>query len=682
VLNEAQALLAWIGQHPVAALGLLFLVALTDALFIIGAFVPAAVVLFGMGALVALGTLELWITVAIAAAGALGGDALSFALGRALGERLFETRLFQRYPELLARGRGFFDRHGGKGVVLARFLGPVRSVTPAIAGASGMPAWLFVIADGTAAVVWALVYIIPGMVFGASLGLAAEVAARLVGLLVVSFVLVFVGLWLLRVGIGLFQSHAEQWLGALMDWSRRHRRLGRFGAALADPDQPETPALAGVAVLLLMLGVAWLLAWSGAGERAYPGPLDALVHQTLQDLQTPWGTAMAIAVSRVGEWLVYGPAAAAVLAALLWRQRLRAAAHWIAALAFGVFLWLGLGAVPLLPPPLAFFGGTLHAGRDLVMPTIVYGFAAILFATQRPAQVRATAYATASSTILLIALARLYLGQEWWSLVNFSLVIGLLWVMALGLGYRRHRPERLFAQSFALPVLLTVVLAASLRWGLDSAQPQRTAIPVDKTLSATEWWNGGWAALPATRTDLRGRPGQVFDLQWAAHIEEIGVALAAGGWQPTTPMSPVSALRWLTETTSIAELPVLPLVHAGQHPQMTLRLPGDEQSQRLIRLWPSGWALQNEKGGRPVPVWLGLSQVQRARTYYRLFRYPVAEPNPLPLPPLQEGSPALRVQQVDVDGRPLWLLGPRPRRLTLPYSDAPPAAPVPLPASE
>lgn len=674
MLSEAPQILAWIGEHPNWALGLLFAVALADALFIVGLFVPAAIVLFAMGALVALGSLDLWLTVAVAAAGALCGDTLSFILGRSLGERLFETRALRRYPDMFAGGRRFFVRHGGKSVFLARFLGPMRAVTPAIAGASHMSLLGFLVADSSASLIWAVLYVVPGMVFGASLALAAEVAVRLAVLLVLAAVVLVLGVWLTRLAIGLFQFRAQETLGALMDWSRRHRAFGRFGAALADPDQPETPALASVALLLLVSGAVWLFLWDGAGQRAYPGQFDALVYQTLYDLHTPWGTLIALAFSRLGEALVYGPAAAAVLAALLWRQKLRAAAHWVAALGFGALLWLGLGAVNILSAPVEFFGGEMGGSRDLVMPMVIYGFGAVLIATQRPQRVRSLAYGLSCGLLLLIVLARLYLGQEWWSLSVFSMLVGLLWVGALALGYRRHRPQRLFALSFTLPVLVVFVLAAATRWGMDGAYVETTTPEAQLQMDAGDWWRSGWQRLPPTIIDMRGRRRQAFDIQWAGRIEDIEASLREAGWQSATPVTGISALRWLTETTVIAELPVLPLMHGGQHPRLTLRMVGGDEHQRLIRLWASDWEVRTHADAPPLPIWLGLSVEQRARSFYRLLRYPVREIASLPLPPLPQGTQTLRVQRTDAGGRTLWLLGPRPKNFTVPFGDSAPAS--------
>lgn len=663
MLHTAQQFLAWIGAHPTGALVLLFFVSLADAVFLLGAVVPAAMVLFCMGALVALDTLQLWPTVLVAAGGALAGDGLSFALGRHYGERLFDSPRLKRYPEFVARGRSFFARHGGKGVMLARFLGPVRSITPALAGASNMSVWLFLAVDFTAAVIWALVYLVPGVVFGASLGLAAEVAARLVGLMVLSVVLIVLGIWSVRAAIAVFNRNAERWVVQLLDWSRRHRHLGRFGPGLADPDQPETPALIAVALMLLTGASAWLIVFGGAGWRDYPGPLDALVHQTLADLSTPWGTALAQAVVRLGEWPVYGTVATAVLGSLIWRRRLGAAAHWIAALIFGVGVTVLLSFAPLLPPPNVFFGAVLAdaaAPRDLLLSTVIYGTTATLFATLRPVRVRSIAYGLASALVLLLALAKLVLAQDWLSYNVFAVVLGALWAGALALGYRGHRPERMFAGSFVLPVGVSFVIAIGMSWGVDRATPLPAEPTTIREMSIEQWWAGGWQTLPMARQDLRGRSLRLFDLQWAAPIETVESELRATRWAPLPPFSTYDALRWLTETTPIYELPVLPQVHAGNHARLTLRQGLDSERQGLVRLWDSQLRVRTQDG--LVPVWLGTVAEQQARTYYKLFRYPVAEPEGAMLPPIPASTDRTVIRVVEPEGHRLWLMGP-PRNL-------------------
>lgn len=687
MLENAQAFLDWIASHPGLALGLLFCASLFDALFIIGAFVPASIFLFGVGALVALGSLELWPTAGVAAAGALIGDGISFWVGRHYGQRLFNMPLLLRHPEFVAAGRNFFERHGGKGIWLARFLGPVRSVTPAIAGASGMPLWQFALIDISAAYLWALIYILPGVLFGASMGLAAEVATRLAGLLVLVFLLGGAIFWLVPLIMAALQRNAEHWLGPVLDWSRRHRHLGRFGAALADPQQPETPALAAVALMLVLIGGLWLFNLADAAGHPYPSPIDAVIYQTLHDLQTPWGNLLAYAIAQLGSPWVYGPVALAVLGSLLARRRHRAAAHWIAALAFGGLISLGLHAVPIRPAPATYYHGIGAAAlpRDLVMIIVIYGFVAVLLATQRPQRLRRRVYIGITVLVTMILLSRLYLGIEWWSLTLFSVAVSLLWLGALGLGYRRHRPERLFARGFLLPVALVFLVAAGVRWSSDAPLPDRPfAIVHEQAIQPAAWWTGGWQQLPLQRVDLRGRSGNPFNLQWAGDLGKIAPSLLAAGWQPLAEPSGGNLLRWLSTSSSVDLLPLLPQVHAGRHPQLALRRAIDSEHQEVIRLWDSGWKL-GDGSGQGEPVWLGVLSTQSARTYYRLFRYPVTD---RAVPIDFNAPPPYTQRQVQAATGPLWLIAENPSLYTAAYRDtgavvptplAPPAAPPPPP---
>lgn len=682
MFEYAQNLVDWVGAHPGLALVLLFVVATVDALFLLGAFVPAALVLFAVGALIALGGLNLWLATAVAAAGALTGDTLSFLVGRRYGDALFEWRWMRRYPDLIDHGRNFFNRHGGKGVMLARFLGPVRSITPALAGASGMSLVIFVLVDLPASVVWALIYLLPGVVFGASLSLAAEVATRLAGLLVISIGLLIAGVWLARTGLNLFNLHAEKLMRRLMNWSRRHRRLGRFGPALADPQQPETPALIAVASTLLLGGSLWLLLFGGVGQ-SIPGTLDAFVHQALSDLSTPWGTSIALYLSKLGEWPVYLSTAVTVFALLIWRRRLRAAAHWIAALLFGVAVTGLIHLMPLVSPPVRYFAQAENALllRDLALPAVIYGFGATLYATLRPAAVRLASYAIAITLILLIALSRLILSTEWVTLNALALSLSLLWIFALTVGYRQHRPERLFSFSFAVPVGVAFVLAAATSWGtLRATRVNLPAPPVaaGEAMPLTQWWREGWASLPAARIDMRGQASIPFNLQWAGPLDEIEDTLIAHDWEVVPPIAAQDLMRWLTQTSPIGSLPVLPQVHAGRHPQLSLRRSIDADRQRLIRWWDSGLRLQ--RGEQAVPVWLGIHVQQQPRSVWGLIRYPVVSGEALRSAPLPADAQhaQLRLQRVRSEPTPLWLIGPPVSRYTEALEPAPVARPTPL----
>src|SRR5690606_27242897 len=136
------------------------------------------------GALVGLDRLDLVPLLAASVAGAFIGDGASFWLGRRYRDRLEDMWPFRRHPAWLSRGRDFFVRHGGKSVILGRFIGPLWPLVPRAAGMLGMRPASFVAINFASALLWAPAYLLPGVVFGASIALAGAVATRLAVLLV------------------------------------------------------------------------------------------------------------------------------------------------------------------------------------------------------------------------------------------------------------------------------------------------------------------------------------------------------------------------------------------------------------------------------------------------------------------------------------------------------------------
>ncbi len=196
-LAGLQPLLDWISQHPALAGVVVFSVAAAESLALVGIVVPGIVFMLGVGALVGLGSLDFWATVAWAAAGAVAGDGVSYWLGRHFDKQLRALWPLSKHPQLIPRGEQFFHKHGGKSVLFGRFIGPIRPIILAVAGIMHMNPYHFYFVNILSAVLWAPVVLLPGVVFGSSLHLATAVAGRLVLLIVIVVSLV----WLLVVAI-------------------------------------------------------------------------------------------------------------------------------------------------------------------------------------------------------------------------------------------------------------------------------------------------------------------------------------------------------------------------------------------------------------------------------------------------------------------------------------------------
>lgn len=119
-------------------LGLFAIIFVETGLFF-GFFLPGDTLLLTAGILAQRGHFDVWILVPLLVIAAISGDATGYAIGRRAGPMLFardDARFFRRAH--LLRARAFFERHGGKAIVLARFMAIVRTFAPAAAGAAGM----------------------------------------------------------------------------------------------------------------------------------------------------------------------------------------------------------------------------------------------------------------------------------------------------------------------------------------------------------------------------------------------------------------------------------------------------------------------------------------------------------------------------------------------------------------
>ncbi len=196
-----QLLLVWVGENPFWAGVVIFLVALAESLAIVGILVPGVVILFGAGALIGNGTLDFWSSCLWAVAGAVIGDNISFWLGHHYEDRFGHVKWFRLHPDHLAKGIDFFHKHGGMSIAFGRFFGPIRAVVPLVAGLMRMEPSHFLIANVLSALVWGPAYLLPGMVFGASMEQAGEVSFRL-AIIILLLAAIFFGIFkLLRLWI-------------------------------------------------------------------------------------------------------------------------------------------------------------------------------------------------------------------------------------------------------------------------------------------------------------------------------------------------------------------------------------------------------------------------------------------------------------------------------------------------
>ncbi|WP_133513246.1 bifunctional DedA family/phosphatase PAP2 family protein [Candidatus Thiosymbion oneisti] len=618
-------LLTWVAANPGWAYLGVFLVALTESLAIVGLMVPGAIMMVGTGTLIAAGALDFWPVCLWAIVGAVVGDGLSYWLGRHYRERLTSLWPFTRYPDSLAGGVRFFEKYGGKSVAFGRFVGPIRAVIPLVAGMLGMPVGRFLVANILSAIAWAPAYLLPGIVFGASLELAAEAAFHLVLLLLALAVVVWAVAWGVRQVFLRYSPRAKGWIEGLLRRAEFHPRMGEIARALADPGHPDAATLTALAGVLLLTTLLFALVTGFTVAGASDLPLNRTVLHLALSLQTPTANQLMAGFSRLGDLAVILPLILVVCGWLYRRGEHRHANYWLAAGTFAILAGPLLGYLLQIPrpdpgpdglTPWAFPSGhTLRA-------TVVYGFLAVVLAGGMTPTWRWLPYAWAGMLITLVGISRLYFGAHWLTAVLGSLTLGLAWVATLGLAYRRHRESEPAWHRLGSIALGTCAVAFGLQSILSQdPDPAFHDRPLATTaITDADWRTKVWRILPQTRDDLRQAGHHPLNLQYAGQLADLRDQLAHQGWEPGPRLSWGRAIKLLSPSLPLAELPVIPHVHEGRHEALTLVKQGPGKRRLVLRLWPTSYRIDGE-----TPLWIGNVTAQHKRVVLDLLAVPTTD---------------------------------------------------------
>jgi membrane-associated protein len=177
---------------------LLFLIIFLETGVVVTPFLPGDSLLFATGALAAAGVLDVVTVLSLLTAAAILGDNMNYAIGRSIGPRVFteNSRFLKR--EHLLRTQRFYEKHGGKTVVLARFVPIVRTFAPFVAGVGRMRYPRFLAFDVGGGVFWVWSFGLLGYFFGNQPIVKENFGIAIVAVVVISLLPVVFEAWRAR----------------------------------------------------------------------------------------------------------------------------------------------------------------------------------------------------------------------------------------------------------------------------------------------------------------------------------------------------------------------------------------------------------------------------------------------------------------------------------------------------
>lgn len=623
----AQDLLNWISDNPAWAGLLIFLVAWVESLIVIGIILPGIFILFGIGAMIGLGALEFYPVWLAATLGAFLGDIVSYGIGYRLKEHLADFWPFSRHPAMLDRGKYFFHRHGAKSVIAGRFIGPLRPVIPATAGMLAMPPKRFLAVAVPACVLWAPAYLLPGMLFGASLEVAAEYTGHLSLVLIIFVSVLWLIWWLIRSSYEFLVARSARWMRRAINWTRRHPLLGRLTGPVLDPTRPELLSVSMLGLLLVLMVWALILLLFLSPFSEQPRLADQHTLELAQSLRNHVADPVMVAITQLARWSVLLPTAGAVLLWLLGAGRHNAAVHWLVAIGGGLLLqfllnWT-LRSTPLLQGANGIDGWV--PGPAITLAVVVIGYFSIMVAKELRRKHRQWPYLLAALLLSLLLMARLYLGLDWLSGALVGLFLGLAWTSIVGIAYRQ-RALLPFSGAIATTIFygsLTLMLYWQINQHLASDLEEiRLPLPL-KEMQADDWWAHRWGELPSELSRISSLAARDFNFQVAMEPETFARALGGQGWVPDSAADWTWLIRSLNPSPDPAALPMLAKDFLGRPEVLRLRRQDAATGrQQLLRLWDSGLRLQP---GEQV-VYLGQATEQVPVRRLRALSYSRSDP--------------------------------------------------------
>ena len=157
---------AIIASYGVLTYGILFVIIFVETGLVFVPFLPGDSLLFAAGAFAALGSLNLWIVLPLMMLAAVLGDTANYWIGHFFGHKLVENPHVPIKKEHIEETQRFFDKHGGKTIILARFVPIVRTFAPFVAGIGRMHYGQFISYNVIGGVSWVLLATLVGFFFG------------------------------------------------------------------------------------------------------------------------------------------------------------------------------------------------------------------------------------------------------------------------------------------------------------------------------------------------------------------------------------------------------------------------------------------------------------------------------------------------------------------------------------
>ncbi len=615
-----QTILTYLRAHPHAGELFTFLVAFSESLPLIGTVVPGTVTMTIVGILIGVGALPILFSLFIASLAAFAGDSIGFWVGYYYNERLRIMWPFKKHPKWLSMGEAFFTKHGGKSIILGRFIGPARSTVPLVAGLLRMTWLRFAMAAIPSAVLWAFMYMTPGIFLGA---LSREVPKGettrffLYGLSVL--IIIWLAFWLIQH----FFIQLARGINYLTDrcWDYLTRNDGgRFFIRLITNQQKKsdhhqltlslTAILSAIVFLILLISVR------------HHGALTEFnkpVFHALQAIRTPLWNKIFSVITLMGEPKTILAISVFITLGLSLKKQWRSAIHFLAAIVLASGSVIFFKAISHSLRPQGFekvaLSSSFPSGHT-ALSFVIFCFLAFLITQIVNKNYRWIPWTLAGILIISVGFSRLYLGAHWFADIMGSVLLGTTILLMCIVSYRRM-PKKINALTLS-PLAITVLLCVSLGvpWSVNITRSltnilgDTTPIWPIQRININAWWQSPLQYTPLYRNNRLGIPYQPFNVQWQGSLQQIAKTLEKKGWKSILTHQKFKLKNSLQRFSSLEaeyHMPLLAWLYHDKPPVIVFIKHIPKQNRVIeLHLWESDIVLQPHN----KPLWIGAIDIR------------------------------------------------------------------------
>lgn len=597
----------WLSEHGQWALFLTFLVSFAESLAIVGSIVPGSVTMTAVGILAGSGVMPINLTLIAAILGAIVGDGASYLIGYVFSDRIEQTWPFSRYPQWLIYGKEYFARHGGKSVLIGRFVGPLRSIIPVIAGMMRMSHGRFFLANAASAIIWSFLYVLPGIFIGAaSAELSPEVATRLfvlvLGLLAALWLITWLSKWLvLKLNFYLSTLLDRGWRALL------HTSLDRrFFSWLTPVGEQNHYATAGLCVLFLTFMAALTALCVAVHYSDTMESINRAIYLFMQSLRTTSFDRVSIFVDQVFSLVNLIIFLAVFSLGVKGKKQLKFTFHLS-------FLCLITACMSVLLQALVVSSsevGHIDLSTENTFPSIAVAvlsslgvFLTLCLHKEYPTGRRTPVNIALFSILFLAALTEVYLGASWIVDVLGGYLLGIV-LAILGYVFYRRKPLRLPSGIFMIFALLSIIPSSCVLYLMNykEALVEYQTVFEQHLVTQEAWWTQSEPLLPVFRRNRIGQPISLFNVQYVGSLKTFADTMQKAGWKPLEENIYHSVLRKISGHPMFQGSPLLPQLYLNRPPVLVLSLQPKPESPILIfRMWRSNYEISPNQ----EPIWVG-----------------------------------------------------------------------------